>query len=610
VNNLYNMSDKEDYENLKDDDDEEDEEENEKYDEEEEEDDRPRKKIKTGINQYLDLEAEVNDDDEEEDNEEGEEDFEAFIDKNEQEQIYKPLKATDKSNKFTTLENKQIRSEKYLDDLKQKYRQKEIEGEEEEDEKDEEKEDIDVSKHSLYPTIQDPKLFLVKCKLGKEKESVIAIMNKCLDYESKNKPLQIKSVISIEALKCFIYIEAYKEAHVKAAINGLRNVMEGGIKYVPIKEMVDVLKPTKQFDLKKGSWIRVKRGVFKGDIAQVYEVDVVKSIATIKIVPRFEESKKDKQKESGEKREKKQNIKKLFNSADFPKDSVETKIEQDEKFEYHQGKKYNNGFLLKAVKFQAIDSKNIQPTLEELELFTQSSNEITRFKKNNFFKKGDIIKVIEGDLIGMMGTVYYINNDDNDTVQIIPKDERFKELLELPSSSLQKYFEIGTLIKVVSGNFEGMSGYIVATNEDTVIIYSDLLVKEMEVFIKDIVKITENSNSEVQYGSYALHEIFRIDPQTAGVIIKIEKDVFVLLDNNSNLKSYTLQELNQLHKLNNRVKHFRINDKNNNSIGSGDTIVCIDGPLKGRKGIVKHVYKLYLFCHARDMIENNGKLNW
>ena len=41
---------------------------------------------------------------------------------------------------------------------------------------------------------------------------------------------------------------------------------------VPIKEMVDVLKVVREVSgIKRGSWLRIKRGVFKDDIARVSE---------------------------------------------------------------------------------------------------------------------------------------------------------------------------------------------------------------------------------------------------------------------------------------------------------------------------------------------------
>ena len=44
---------------------------------------------------------------------------------------------------------------------------------------------------------------------------------------------------------------------------------------VPIKEMVDVLKVVHEVSgIKRGSWVRIKRGMFKDDIAKVRYVCV------------------------------------------------------------------------------------------------------------------------------------------------------------------------------------------------------------------------------------------------------------------------------------------------------------------------------------------------
>ena len=44
---------------------------------------------------------------------------------------------------------------------------------------------------------------------------------------------------------------------------------------VPIKEMVDVLKVVREVSgIKRGSWVRIKRGMFKDDIARVSIYDI------------------------------------------------------------------------------------------------------------------------------------------------------------------------------------------------------------------------------------------------------------------------------------------------------------------------------------------------
>ena len=45
---------------------------------------------------------------------------------------------------------------------------------------------------------------------------------------------------------------------------------------VPIHEMVDVLRVVKDSQMiKKGSWVRLKRTVFRGDLAQVTEMNAL-----------------------------------------------------------------------------------------------------------------------------------------------------------------------------------------------------------------------------------------------------------------------------------------------------------------------------------------------
>ena len=92
-------------------------------------------------------------------------------------------------------------------------------------------------------------------------------------FLSPSQPLQIKSVVAPEHVKGYIYVESYKQTHVKAAIEGVGNLRMGfwNQQMVPIKEMTDVLKVVKEVtNLKPKSWVRLKRGLYKDDIAQVW----------------------------------------------------------------------------------------------------------------------------------------------------------------------------------------------------------------------------------------------------------------------------------------------------------------------------------------------------
>ena len=84
-------------------------------------------------------------------------------------------------------------------------------------------------------------------------------------------------MVAPEHVKGYIYVEAFKQSHVKAAIDGISNLRMGSWsqQMVPIKEMTDVLRVVKEAaGLKVKQWVRIKRGVFKDDLAQVDYVDV------------------------------------------------------------------------------------------------------------------------------------------------------------------------------------------------------------------------------------------------------------------------------------------------------------------------------------------------
>lgn len=140
-------------------------------------------------------------------------------------------------------------------------------------------------------SFRDPNLWMVKCRIGEEKATALLLMRKFLTYLNTDDPLQIKSIIAPEGVKGYIYLEAYKQTHVKTAIDNVGNLRMGKWKQemVPIKEMTDVLKVVKeQVGLKVKQWVRLKRGLYKDDIAQVDYVDLAQNQVHLKLLPRID----------------------------------------------------------------------------------------------------------------------------------------------------------------------------------------------------------------------------------------------------------------------------------------------------------------------------------
>ena len=70
----------------------------------------------------------------------------------------------------------------------------------------------------------------------------------------------------------YIYVEAYKEAHVREACQGLNDLWSYKVVQVPVNEMTDVLRIRKEqkAQLARGNWVRVKRNDdYRDDLAQV-----------------------------------------------------------------------------------------------------------------------------------------------------------------------------------------------------------------------------------------------------------------------------------------------------------------------------------------------------
>ena len=62
---------------------------------------------------------------------------------------------------------------------------------------------------------------------------------------------------------------------------------------VPIKEMTDVMRVVKETaHLKPRQWVRLKRALFRDDLAQIDYVEPAQNIVSLKLIPRIDYSRK------------------------------------------------------------------------------------------------------------------------------------------------------------------------------------------------------------------------------------------------------------------------------------------------------------------------------
>ncbi|KAG8077061.1 hypothetical protein GUJ93_ZPchr0006g45722 [Zizania palustris] len=215
-------------------------------------------------------------------------------------------------------------------------------------------ETAEVEQQALLPSVKDPKLWMVKCAIGHERETAICLMQKFIDRQD----LQIKSVVALDHLKNYIYVEAEKEAHVREACKGLRNIYSSAkITLVPIKEMADVLSvESKSVDLSRDAWVRMKLGIYKGDLAKVVDVDNVRQRVTVKLIPRIDLQALSSKLEGREVVKKKAFIPppRFFNIDEAREMHIRVERRRDkdsgEYFEMIDGLMFKDGFLYKTIR--------------------------------------------------------------------------------------------------------------------------------------------------------------------------------------------------------------------------------------------------------------------
>uniref|UniRef100_A0AAZ3R2U9 Transcription elongation factor SPT5 n=1 Tax=Oncorhynchus tshawytscha TaxID=74940 RepID=A0AAZ3R2U9_ONCTS len=458
----------------------------------------------------------------------------------------------------------------------------------------------DITQQQLLPGVKDPNLWTVKCKIGEERATAIALMRKFIAYQFTDTPLQIKSVVAPEHVKGYIYVESYKQTHVKAAIDGIGNLRMGfwNQQMVPIKEMTDVLKVVKEVtNLKPKSWVRLKRGLYKDDIAQVDYVEPSQNTISLKMIPRIDLDRikaRMSMKDWFAKRKKfKRPAQRLFDAEKIR--SLGGDVSHDGDFMIFEANRYSRkGFLFKSFAMSAVITEGVKPTLSELEKFEDQPEE-----REHNLQAGDNVEVCEGELINLQGKILSV---DGNKITIMPKHEDLKDPLEFPAHELRKYFRMGDHVKVIAGRYEGDTGLIVRVEENFVILFSDLTMHELKVLPRDLQLCSETASGVDAGGQHEWGELVQLDPQTVGVIVRLERETFQVLNMHGKVLTVRHQAVNRR-----KDNRFAVAlDSEQNNIHVKDIVKVIDGPHSGREGEIRHIFRGFAFLHCKKLVENGG----
>lgn len=499
-----------------------------------------------------------------------------------------------------------------VDDLERRIQERFSRPQEDYDE-----EATDVEQQALLPSVRDPKLWMVKCAIGREREVAVCLMQKYID---RGSDLQIRSVVALDHLKNYIYVEADKEAHVKEAIKGMRNIYANQkILLVPIREMTDVLSvESKAIDLSRDTWVRMKIGTYKGDLAKVVDVDNVRQRVTVKLIPRIDLQALASKLDGREVAKKKAFVPppRFMNIDEARELHIRVERRRDpmtgDYFENIGGMLFKDGFMYKTVSLKSIIAQNVTPTFDELEKFNKPSENgesgdfgglSTLFanRKKGHFMKGDAVIVIKGDLKNLKG---WVEKVDEDNVLIRSGLKGLPDPLAVNEKELCKYFEPGNHVKVVSGTHEGATGMVVKVDQHVLILLSDTTKEHVRVFADHVVESSEVTTGVTKIGQYELHDLVLLDNLTFGVTIRLENEAFQVLKGNPDRPEVALVKLREIKcKLDRKIS---VQDRYKNVISVSDDVRIVEGPSKGKQGPVRHIYKGVLFIYDRHHLEHAG----
>ncbi|KND93725.1 Transcription elongation factor SPT5, partial [Tolypocladium ophioglossoides CBS 100239] len=610
-------------------DDDEDENKDEDEDEEEEDDEdedvqqgHRRKRRRDRRNAFFDIEAEVDDEDEGEDEEKDGEEIEDFIDNAHPDDVAESARLDD-DRRHRELDRRReleasMDAEKQAEILRQRYgNRRPAKGF---------GDSAVVPKRLLLPSVDDPSIWAVRCKEGKEREVVLSITKRIEERLGTKDELAITAAFerggAQSVMKGFIYVEAQRQTDILVALDGMLNVYpRSKMTLVDIKDMPELLRVTKTPTLEPGAWVRLRRPAkHTGDLAQVLDVTENGLEARVRFIPRLDYGMRDDALLSTDgKRKRPGGI-----AGPKPPQRLFSEVEARKRHPRHiqgnpttntwsyMGDEFENGFQVKDVKIQQLIVTDVNPSLEEVTRFASGAEDGTEnldlkalaasLKDSSSlvtYLPGDIIEVYSGEQRGVVGKATNVQGDI--VTMTVTEGDLAGQSIEVPIKGLRKRFKIGDHVKVIGGSkFRDEVGTVVKISEDRVTLLTDQTNTEVTVFSKDL-REASDIGGQGSLGQYTLHDLVQLDPTTVGCIVKVDRESLVVLDQYGDPRQIMPSQISN--KLPQR-KQAVAADRDGSEIRLDDKVKEFTG--QQRQGKIIHIHRSYIFLHTNDSTENAG----
>ncbi|KAF2109181.1 hypothetical protein BDV96DRAFT_585892 [Lophiotrema nucula] len=600
-------------------------EDDEEEDEEDEDDEdavrRPTKRRKKGKrNMYLDVEAEVDEEEDEEEELEGEDVAEEVHPDDLLEATNADL--DDRRHRELDMQRQAAESkdvEQLAREIDERYKRREM--------------------HSArgrgtagltplaLPTVNDPSIWALKCRPGKEREVVMSLMKRIDADLVSGKPLRIYSAFERGGtMTGYIYVEADTKQGMLSAVEGVMNIFMGQPQIsIEVKERPDLLRKRKRTPLEEGKFVRMVRPVlYKGDLAKVVEVHANGLDCTVQIVPRLDYGLGEDANaaDGGQKRKRPmfgrtvdRPPQKLFNENEAKKKHMKNLSMAgsgaSRTFTY-KGEDYQNGFLLKDVKINYVTAENVNPKMEEMQFFSVTAADGTETldlaavqaaqkaaQSGSAFARGDNVEIYDGEQKGIRGTTVSVTGDIV-SLRVI-EGELKGRTIEAPVKILRKLFREGDHVKVIGGSkYIDEVGLVTRIRKDEVTLLCDSTQTEITVFSRDLKRAADSAMLGADSG-FELYDLISIDAATVGIVVKVDREVLRILDQHGNVRTLLHSQVSTVV---GRNRNAVATDRDGSEIRVDDTIKEHGG--ETRQGRVMYIHRGVLFCQNNQVLENAG----
>ncbi|KAI5290116.1 transcription elongation factor spt5, partial [Ascosphaera aggregata] len=483
-----------------------------------------------------------------------------------------------------------------------------------------------VPKRLLLPSVNDPSIWAVKCRPGKEKEVVFSIQKRIEERRTNSrKPCRIISAFERGSMmQGYVYVEANRHADVIEGLDEILNLyVRSKMTLISISEMPDLLRVRKDELLEPNQWVRIKRGKYAGDLAVVEDVETNGLDVTVRLVPRLDYGLNEDALAPGDQKRKRPVA---FTAANRPPQRLFSEGEAKKKHAKYLsstaglGSKswtylnetYVDGFLIKDMKINHLITKDVNPQLDEITLLAKggadgSANvDITALaasKKNttnqDAFLPGETVEVFDGEQAGVVGSVVSTHQDI--VTLSVTQGELLNREIDAPVKSLRKRFSEGDHVKVVGGSsHRDELGMVVKIDGEKVTLISDMTFHDIEVFSTDL-RLAADAGVDGKLGNYDVQDLVQLDHSTVGCVVRLDRESMKVLDQYGSLRTIQPSQVSgKLEPQRNAISTDRMGAE----IRIGDTVREYSG--EQRTAVILHIYSSFLFLHSKAMIGHAG----